>query len=161
MIKDRESASAALPKRIYLDYLKLLCTVVGTAAAGVEFAITIDSIERYSSAGTLITPVGVNMDDGRASIATMYAGNIVAAAAGSGVRQVTTTRILKRVAPVAKDEYLVNFGNVESYRLVGVDSVATVPPVIIGPQQWALIHLWLPSQTAASSFEVELGWWER
>jgi hypothetical protein len=39
--------------------------------------------------------------------------------------------------------------------------VAPAPPVIFGPQQWVQLHLWLPSQSAASSWEFELGYWVR
>lgn len=161
-------------KRIYLDAITLVCTAADTAGTSLQAAVTIDTVNRYTSGGTNLTAniVNPNMDiSPRATVANVYAGNLTASAATAGVRTVVGTRILKvkaTPAMVALDQITLNFGGVEginfaSSPLSGTTSVITVPmpPVIIGPGDSALVHLWLPSVSTGPSFEPEISWWER
>lgn len=152
-------------KRIYLDSVTLTATAAGTAGASVQCAVTIDSTNRYTSGGSALTPVNVNMDDATATIAVVHAGNITAAAASGSVRTVAGQRYLKGAIPVAGDEYSLKFGSATTEANITISTIMKtgikLPPVIIGPQQSALVHLWLPSQSAASSYAPELSWWER
>ena len=73
-----------------------------------------------------------------------------------------------KVAYLVGDTYVINFGGLGS-GVGGLIPSGTaiaqqsfdVAPVIIGPNQWAALHIWLPSQSAASSYEFELGYFER
>lgn len=168
LIYNTDSPTNSNYKRIELDILTLIATAAGTAGASVQFAVTIDSGNRYSSGGTNLTAniVNPNMDaPTRSSVANVYAGNVTAAAATAAARTVVGNRFCKAAIPVAGDTYSVNFGGVEGVQAIGVSTVVfssnNVPPVIIGPNQSALVHLWLPSQSAASSYAPELSWFER
>lgn len=168
VIANIDSPSNSTPKRIYLDFCRLVATAAGTAGASVQAGITIDNGNRYSSGGTEITAaiVSPNMDGpARSSIAKVYAGNITATAATLSARTVTGQVALKGAIPVAGDNYILNFGGVEAVMMIATATLTwssqPIVPIIIGPNQSALIHLWLPSQSAASSYAPEISWWER
>ena len=166
LVKNNHKAGG---KRLYLDFLKLICTAAGTGGASIHAAVKIDDVNptRYTSGGSQITPVNVNMDDAGQSGALVYAGALVAAAASAAVRLVDHA-LLRPVIPVVGDTYYLNFGGAEN--MVGSLAPAgtaiaqqsfNFPPVVIGPGQWAAIHVWLPSQSAASSYEFALAHVER
>jgi len=74
----------------------------------------------------------------------------------------------RTVIPVVGDSYILNFGGTDgggtSPTLNGANPVTNVmraPPVVISPQGWLQYHIFLPSQSAASSWEIEMGYWER
>ena len=155
-------------RSIYLDYLMLLATAAGTAGASLQVAVTIDQGNRYTSGGSELTANIVNcsmLSAQRTSVARVFAGNITAAGAGSNVRTHVGNRYMKGAIPVAGDEYTINFGGIEAMNNISIStimkSVFNAPPLIIGPQQCALVHIWLPSQSGASSYAPELSWWER
>lgn len=167
LVYNKETGSNAIAKRIIMDYLALLNTVIGTGGASVQFAITLDQGNRYTSGGTDLSSLIVNPngDEGGSSIAKVYAGNIVAAAASGSVRTIVGNRYMKGAIPVAGDQYSVKFGGVDAPSFIGISTILcslnNVPKVII-PANWSmLLHLWLPSQSAASSYAPELGWLER
>lgn len=153
-------------KRAYLDFIKLIVTAAGTAGASLKYNCKIDNgVGRYTSGATLTAaPVNVNMDSSVAAVCAVKGGPLVAAAATAAVR-LLGGGVFKTGIPVIGDTYILTFGASEG----GVGSaVATInsvifnhPPVVIGPQQTFLFHLWLPSQSGASSYEVEMGWVER
>lgn len=168
LIYNSDSPSNPAYRRIYLDFATLIATAAGTAGASVQAAVTIDSTNRYSSGGTNLTAniVSPNMDIGaRSSVANVYAGNITASAASAAARTTVGNRFLKTGIPVVGDQYCVNFGAVENLFSIATATLTfssqSVAPCIIGPGQSALVHLWLPTQSAASSFIPELAWWER
>lgn len=166
IIYNKSDPSDDFAQRIYLDYITLCATAAGTAGASVQFAVTVDTGNRYTSGGVELSANSVTV--GPTSTATLsraFAGNITAAAASSTVKTVVGNRYMKGTIPVAGDTYTVRFGSSSAIDMIGVStSVYTtnnLPPVIIGPNQCAILHLWLPSQSAASSYLVEAGWWER
>lgn len=156
-------------KRVYLDYLKLRVTAAGTGGTKIEWACTRDEArtDRYTSGtGTITAPVNVNGDSDRASKVTVYAGALVAATAPNA--KLLGHGAFRTVIPVVGDEYLINFGGVDMMNDgVLVSGTAIVqrsiahPGIVLGPQQWFGFHIWLASQSAASSYEVEIGHWER
>jgi hypothetical protein len=160
LIYNRDTAPNG--RRIYLDFALLLATAAGTAGTSVQCAVTSDAGNRFVSGGSALTPaiVNGNQDAGATSVAQIFAGNITAAA-----RTISGNRLLKGAIPVAGDQYVLNFGGVDAPHFLAsatvTFSVNNLVPLIIGPNQSALIHLWLPAQTAAASFAPELGWWER
>ncbi len=164
--------------RIYLDFLRLL--LGGTAPTGtvsLEAAVRIDGVSKLPTNANQYSnpiPVNVNGDDSRLSVSQVYAyvaANAMATPASSGaVRNVARSRIPSGAAVVG-DEYLFRFGSVDSAPQVGLTAArATTParlvgdaaPAIIGPGQWATIHLWwLTSATNLPTWEWEIGLIER
>lgn len=154
-------------KRLFLDYIKLICTVAGATTSASDLAVKIDSGNRYSSGGSAITPVNANMDVSNVASGVLHFGTVVATAA-SAARIVSRDRLKTQAAPcwTAGDEVIINPGADMS---AGPTSGSTpimigVPtgPIIIGPQQSLLVHMWnTANATTAPSWEFELGWWER
>lgn len=153
--------------RLYLDYLMLLATAPGTGGTSVQFAITIDRGSRYVSGGTEITANirGVNQAVSRATLAKVYAGAITAAAATANARTIVGNRWMKGAIPVIGDQYAVRFGNTDSPDILSASTILfsnnNVQPIVVGPDESALVHLILPAQSAPSSYAPELSWWER
>lgn len=153
--------------RAYLDYLTLVCTAIGTAAASVQFAITLDRGNRYSSGGTELTSQirAPSQVTSLASTMRIYGGNITATAATANARTVVGNRYMKGAIPVVGDTYTTRFGTTDNPDMIGVSTIVftmnNVPPILLGPDESALIHLWFPSQSAASSYVPEFSWWER
>jgi hypothetical protein len=172
LVKNNQKAGG---KRAILDFLKLICTAPGTAGTQVHVAVKVDDVNplRYTSGsggpgvGGLFSPQNVNMDDGTASQLLVYAGPVVAAAA-SGAARLLDHNIVRTAIPVIGDTVHISFAGNEGV-ISGAPMNGVVPsffstnfvPVVIGPQQWAAIHIWLPSQSAASSWEFALGHIER
>lgn len=153
--------------RFYFDYLMLLCTAIGTAAASVQMAVTVDRGNRYTSGGTDLTGniKGVNQSTSRSSLARVYAGNITASAATANARTLVGNRYLKGAIPVVGDQYTTRFGTTDVCDFIGASAIVFttnhIPPIIIGGDESLLVHLWFPSQSGASSYAPELAWWER
>jgi hypothetical protein len=165
-------------KSIYLDYIKLRCTAAGTAGTSLNYVTVLDTIPRFSGsngiggAGTGLTailagPYPVSTMTPPQSAALIYAGTSEAKAASLAARVLCSGQ-LRAVIPYVNDTYMFNFAGCDMM----LDAVArgtgaigqmsvTHPPVCIGPQGSFLLHLWLPAQSAASSYELEVGHIER
>ena len=163
-------------KRVYLDYIKFILSVAPASATAAWVAIKIDSTNRTPSANqSLITPSNMNMDSSLGSISKVWfptGGTLTLPVAGGAARLVTGNLCLRTVIPVVSDEFIISFGNTDFSQIdqnqpAALATVATVrksaPPFIIGPQQFALIHLWFPGNavTAASFSNIEVGLVER
>lgn len=155
-------------KSIIPDYLKLICTAAGTAGASTHLTVGLDSDEpntKWTSGGTLLSPKAASGRNGSGGIAEIHAGALVTVA-GPDIRQVSNS-IFRTVIPVVGDEYLLVFG-ADAALVPSAVMNGTVPtkvveqaPAVEIPPHWVLsFYLWLPSQSAASSWEVELGYWE-
>ena len=163
LVKNNDVAGG---RRVYFHYIKLICTNAGTGGASLHYDVYVDSTNRYTSGNGLATtsPINVNMDSSNSSVTQCYAGPLVATAASASVRRLGGG-VFKTGIPVVGDTYALYFG----CDSVAVGSaVATInnvafnhPPVIIGPQSCMLFYLWLPSQSGATSYEIEMGMWER
>jgi len=172
-IKNNDQQGGGTYKRIYMDFVRIAFTgtapVVPASAIGAKMVIRVDSKDRTPTAGNVaLTVFNSNMDDQTASIANVQAfsaGALTVPAAGTGVR--TAGRAwMRHVIPVTQDELICMFGGIEAGGgVVGATAgrvVSAAPPVIIGPQQWGLFHIYFPSNaTTAGAFEFDLGWWER
>jgi hypothetical protein len=72
---------------------------------------------------------------------------------------------------ITGDEYLLKFGGEDAGAISGLIATRAAAtgrmtgycsPIIIGPQQSLVIHMWwLTSATTVPTFEIEAGWWER
>lgn len=179
IVYNTAKASDASAKRIYLDFLNLVTTVVGSAASGlvnVQAALYLDNGNRYVSGGTEITnnSVSPNMDFSGRSIAKVYFGAITASAATAAVRALCPLRVIRpvvsaTVVDVVGETKWFNFGGVEG-ALNGSITIANanfitvpMPPVIIGPDQSAVFYLWqnVGGTNVAATYAPELGYWER
>jgi hypothetical protein len=161
-------------KRTYLDYLKLLES--GTAPAtttSVQVAIKVDSANRFptSAASTFqaITPVNVNADDSTQPSTQLWVPNgaVATIPASSGSARLVARSQLKGGPTLSLDEYKLAFGVVDiasdgGYLTTVASYASRSAPIVIGPQEYAIIHLWFPGgATNPFSFEFELGLWER
>jgi len=165
LFKNTESRTAASPKRIYLDYIKLVVLGVPTSATAWQYALVIDDNPvRYTSGGSALTPVNPNGDSSETSIATVYFGALTTAVTNN--KRLVARGNLRGVIPTTFDTLVIVSGGVEG----GGSAVSAAasgrfvdncPPIIVGPQQNLLLSLWGPSCAAAATFELEAGWWER
>lgn len=152
--------------RIYPQYLRLHDTVVSTAATRVQFTIAVDQGNRYSSAGTALSPSNVNMDSVVASAASIYVGAVVATAASASRRKVDHI-VFRGSIDVVEDVYEIVFaggdgtGQGGSRAATVQDMARMAPPVVVGPGQSLLIHQWAGSQSTGPTFQVSFGYVER
>lgn len=173
-----QNTAAAGGKKIYLDYLDLVTTAAGSAASGltlIQAAVYVDSILRYSSGGSVLTAniASPNISVSPTSVAAVYAGAITAAAASAaraicGLRTIRPT-VSATVADVVGETKHFSFSG-GALAHGGAITVASpnvipvqMPPIIVGPQQSALIYLFYAAggTPVAASYAPELGWSER
>lgn len=166
-------------KRINLDFLNLVTTVIGSAASGLvnlQGALYLDSGNRYSAGGTELTAniVNPNADLATKSIAKVFFGALTATAATGAVRAISPLRVIRpavsgTVLDVVGETKWFNFGGVEG-ALNGSITVANanfitvpMPGIVIGPDQSALLYLWqnVGATNVAATYAPELGMWER
>ena len=153
-------------RRIFLDYVRLIPTVVPASATRSEMLVALDDIVRYASGGSLLTVRNVNMDDVTPSIAEVRFGALTLAAEGANVRRVSRAQ-LRTAIPVAFEEFLLTFAGFDRSGAgsiagaTGLRVAVPVGPVIIGPGDSLVLHLWHPGNvTTAASWEVEVALWE-
>jgi hypothetical protein len=159
--------TVASGKRIYLDWIQLEVRAAGTNGTSFQFAQSIDSGNRFSSGGTAITPVNVNMDSTASTNAVLNFGALTATAASASVRRAKHGQI-RSVIKVIGDVYLFTFGQ-SVPALAGMPLEGTLqamipiqcPPVVLGPNQTFLLHEIAPSQSVAATYEFSMGWSER
>ena len=172
-----------LGRRLYLDYINLTCAVAITATTSVVgeanafLALVVDNGSRYSSGGTVLTaPVNPNLSNSTTTpnIAAQF-GNLTATAATGAARTLVGQRVT-RPSPTTSaltlvgDTWLLNFGAVEamaatSQTVTNANFIPVpMPPVVIGPQQSAVLHLWWANHTpagGAAGILPEIGFWMR
>lgn len=171
-IYNQDSAGNQNSKRLHIDFIRLTQTAAGTAGVNVRVQCKIGTGSAYSTGGTQLTPVSPNMDvPSRASIAQigLLPTAIAMTAPRTVVGDVYCIPTQGATFPVGTQIFL-NFGGVETAPQIFTSAAVTptmlaaslnLPPIIIGPgQSFALLHL-IGSQSAASSWTVEMGWWER
>lgn len=178
-ISNTDQVSNSNYKNIDLDYINLVTGTAGAFASGgvnLQLMIVLDTVDRYSSSGTDLTPNIVNCNSGsaaKASIAKIRFGQIAATAAASSARTIVGLRILRpvvsaTVADVAGEQKQLNFGGVEA-NINGSITVASannipiaLPPLTIGPGGSALIYYVMNGTTpSAQTFFPEIAYWER
>src|SRR6476469_4451251 len=147
-VRNTDSAGG---KRLYMDYITLICNTVPASSTSMQLAVTLDNpgTARYSSGGSALTPVNTNMDDTTGTIANVHAGAVVLTAASGSARTVSRG-VLRSAIPVLQDAVMIQFGEASNVlgTLGGTTALATADncgPLIIGPQQDLNIHLWWPS----------------
>ena len=162
-------------QRVYLDYLKLKLVSAGTSTTVTDIAVVLDNIPREPTTAanrTLLTPVNVNgcFSNGAWAVPMCYsvsAAMTIPASSGA-------SRIVSRASipwrHVSRDTCTIQFGGMKQVQTGGLtgakataisSATANCPPVVIGPQQWVVIHLWNPGAGGGPTYEFELTWWER
>jgi hypothetical protein len=170
-INNVDTAQNAANKRIYLDFIRVTGTAAGTAGTDLRIRGVLDYT--VPSAGTLLTSLNVNTDVPKSSsIATCRILPTGVTQSGNS-RVVIGTQIVIPAQtaniPVAGSEALLNFGGVDQiYPVYNSAAGANVvkfaynlPPIVIGPGAVFMLEFLITAQTAASSWTVEAGWWER
>lgn len=160
-------ASTTGAKNIYLDYIRLEPRAAGTNGTNFLYAMSIDAGNRYSSGGTAITPVNVNMNSSSATGAVLNVGALTATAASASVRRASHGQV-RSVIKVIGDVYLFLFGQ-SAATAAGMVLEGTAqamipihcPPVVLGPNCSFLLHEVAASQSVAATYEFSMGWWER
>ena len=173
MIIKNGDTSSAIGKRLYIDYLKLI-QIGGTAPAtttSVNAALKIDSKNRDPTAGTLTStiPQNMNADDATGSVSQILvpAGAVATIPAASSAARLVGRALLKGGPTLLLDEYTIQFGGADhppqgGYLTTVSSYVTRMGPLVIGPQENAVLYLWFPGgATNPFSFEFELGLWER
>lgn len=169
LLQNADSAPAATSgKRIYLDYIKYQVTTAPASGTNANFQINLDTANRWSSAGTLLTPVNVNSGASGQSIAQPRVALPIATAASNNVR-LLDLGVTRTVIPIASDIMIFNFGSVEKSPPAVLISNAgpgvfiyNVPPAVIEVGHSFLFYLFFASNSAtAQSANWTIGWWER
>ena len=155
--------------KCYLDYLRLYVTVVGIGHTLPKVAHKLDasqSTTRYTSGGTVITPVNTNSDSSVLSAVQLYVGAITAAAAGSA--RLVNSHALANAIEVVYDSWVFDFGApAHSSKTSLADNSTTIthgyfgePPIVVGPQEHYLFHVWAGSMSTGITFGFDMGWVE-
>ena len=161
------AAAAGSNVTIYPQFLQLHDTAVSVGDARMQFTVTIDSSNRYSSGGSNLT---VNNCNGRSTIATVGTTAKVGAAvlaAATGSRRILGNINFRGTIDVVEDVYEIVFGGIGGGTGTGsrvatvMDASRTFVPVAIPPGWGMAIHQWAGSQSTGPTFEVIFGWIER
>lgn len=169
-ILNTDTAQNSNFKRIHLDWMRVTQTAAGTAGTDLRFRVVLDYTT--PSAGTVYTPLNMNTDVPR--------GNSVAVPRlfPTGVTQSGNSRVVigsliaipTQTAPLtAFDEVMLTFGGVDAFYPVYNSAASTnvikvgyaLPPIVVGPGACMMLEFLITAQSAASSWTVECGWWER
>lgn len=165
VVKNNDQQTLAA-KRIYLHYLKMLLTAAPTSATAWQAVMRLDNVNRYTSGGSAIVSVNVNMDFGASDpITQVYFGAIVAPAIGPSIRLVYREQI-RNAIPIVGDEWTFVFGSAEMARSAQPAAtldrqVFAAPPVVLGPQQTWLLNMFGAANAGAPAWEFELGYFIR
>jgi hypothetical protein len=166
-LKNNESQGNTRAKRIYMDYLRLICTAIPAAGVSGQFFLKVDNKDRYTSGGTQITPVNANIDSGTGTVGQFYAGAITTIAPSPSARTIGRG-VLRSIIPALNDEYIFSFGQDSAGSGISLATSTaqrmTIPcgPLVIGPQNNLCLQLWFPSNAVTpASFEIDAGWSER
>ena len=167
------NTAAAGGRTIFLDSLKMLCTVVPASATNWKFLVETDSTLRLSTAptGGVNRTAGVKNlnplmpNDFEGQVWTGTAGTVLTVMAASDGRIVSQGRIAHAI-PVALDELMIVFGQSDGGQTTAAAVVSRrvgyAGPVVIPPGCSAAIHMFGTSNAITGiSFEYELNFWQR
>ena len=163
-----KNGAASGGRLVYLDYLKLYVTAAGTAGSLNYATHTIDRDRTFSSGGGDLTIVNVNLQSTINSVLSIAKiGAVVPAQANSAAARIVAHQVVRQVIPVIGDVILFNFGGepvttgMITAGTAELERVIHCPPLIFGPGESYHLVLWRASQSAAASYECEIGYWER
>jgi len=156
--------SAASGKRIYFDFLTVMVTAAGANGTDLAYVMHTDTVTRYTSGGSAITPVCTNASAEEESGARIHFGALVSPEASA--QRLISGGVMRVVIGVVGDIFNFNFGGSGETSAQGIlEATATVcmnfavPPVSIGPGDSFLWQTNATSQSAGISWEFQLGYW--
>jgi hypothetical protein len=174
-VQNNDSKANPFGKRLYLDYIKLICTTAPASGTGARFAIKTDPAIRTISTNntTAITPTSPNSDVATQSVCSLNVQSNATASALSASS--TSARLVANASvggiPVVGDELVLVCGPVDPGAYPGLTAaqavcagrkVSCLPPIILGPNSALTLYAWFPGNAATGlSYEFEVGWWER
>lgn len=149
-------------KNIAIDFLRLQCTAAGTGGTQLRFAQQVGAAKAAPTGGTQIIPK--NVANVGTALSSIWAGPLAAAA---GTPNLIDHSILRSSIPQVGDCYFLKFGSLDTSSPGIVTNVASpgvfninMMPYIVPAGLTGQLHIWLPGQTVASSWEVALGFYE-
>lgn len=169
----------ATGKKAYLDFIELSGLLPQTASTDAFYFELVTDIIRAVTTDNMTTtllPVSPNTDITVASSLTVKvqnsATNSAIAASGSQTKRVVARGAIPRWVGVLGDSVRLVFGNwdagdsVQSLTAAGVAQpgrfVISLPPVVIGGNRSATLHMWQPGNTqAAQAAIVHVGHFEK
>ncbi len=156
-------------KRIVLDYIKLQPTVAGASGTNCTYATHMDKGNtRWASGGTAYTAKNVNMGSDVATAAAIHFGALVTDGATADVVKLGSGN-LRTAIVVVGDEMILDFGDSMQAGASGLfegslicKQVVKHVPVVLNPGEEFILCINAASQAVTgSSFEFEIGFWER
>lgn len=160
--------SATQNTNLYPDFLRIYETAAGTAGVDLRLKLILD--QQVPTAGTLITGKNVNSAASNAAVGIPRILSTCVTQTGNsrvliGGQQVIPTQT---AAITALTEVNLNFGGTEGYYTGQIGTAAAGltrtaydwPAVVIAPGWTMMLEFLITSQSAASSWAFELGWFE-
>lgn len=156
---------------IYPTQWRLHCTAVGVTAATIAtmFTFTLDTGNRLSSAGTLLTLANTNMTSALTSGAIISSGAPIATAA-TGARRVVSHCPMEGIGPnPVHHTHTFSWGSpgavVPSTLIDNTTTlshqVKNLPAMVIGPGQSMVVVRWSPAITTAPIYEHQFEYFEK
>lgn len=166
LVKNNNAVGSGI--KLVPDFLRLHVTVVGVGHTSPKLSLKIDtsqSVTRYTSGGSTITPVSCG-GIGSVSNAQVYFGAITAAAAGAAA--LIDSFQLKTAIEVVNDTFTVDFGcPTASLKSALADNTTTIShgyfptaPISLEPQQHMALHFWAASNSTGVTFQFSFGYIE-
>jgi hypothetical protein len=153
---------------IYLDYIRLYCTVAGTAGVAIFVKLELDKI--VPTGGTLLVPTSTNTNSGAVSVAIIRQQPTGIAATAAMRLAVGNQWVVPTQTAVftANTETYWKFGGVDGYSSVQIGTAAAgvtrtqsqMPPVVIGPGWCLQVPFIMTTQSAASTWALDCGYVE-
>ena len=174
-VQNNDSKANPFGKRMYLDYIKLICTTAPASGTGARFAIKTDPALRTISTNntTAITPTSPNSDVATQSVCSINVQNSADGLGAVGLLRVGPSRRERQRGrhPGGGRRTRAGLRSGRSRRLPRPDGgassvpgrkVSCLPPIILGPNSALTLYAWFPGNAATGlSYEFEMGWWER
>ena len=149
------------------DYIFLEVTAAGTAGTLSYAVLYVDNrgSTARSSGGTLLVSNAAHGAAPHASSVVAYFGAVVTTTGFTKIAQ----PLMREVIPVVQDTILIKFGSaaggvrapLTQAGTATSDTVIHMPPVVIPPGGNLNLASISPIQSAARSYQVHAGWWER
>lgn len=167
-IQNKGSIGDVNTKSIYLRYLRLkqpIASQAWTSCTSAHFSLRADQSPRYTSGGSDIVPVNINIGSSNTSGATIKFGAVVTALPSVAGR-IIGLGLLQGTIPLPGDQWLFTFGDsAMPTNILGASAIKQVTfpcgPVIIAPGCCFQLDIWGIALAAAPAFEFELGFIER
>jgi hypothetical protein len=154
-------------KVLELEYIRILALTVPGGSGLQRFDARVDSIARYSSGGTTITPVNTYIGSDNSTLSRVYVGALTAAAASSGERLIAAG-IARNGVGLAGDYFHFDFtgeqvGNnfLNPATTAGLTTVIPMPEVPLTSGSSFLLNWWGASLSTAATWEFNIKFRER